>query len=259
MGAVFIGTSGWHYKHWHAAFYPEGLPKTEQLIFYATQFSTVEINASFYRLPTEKTVKSWRDKAPDDFIYAVKGSRLITHFKKLNDVDEALDVFMGRMAGLEEHLGPILWQLPPKLHRDDQRLISFVKKLPKKYQHAVEFRDPSWNQPEVYKILKGEDIAVVWLSSQRMPLDFTVTADFVYGRFHGLEGGAAHDYTEDELKPWAEQIAEQLKSKNAFLYFNNDWNSRAPENAVTLERMVDELRRTKPKRLEFEKRELQEV
>jgi uncharacterized protein YecE (DUF72 family) len=236
---VYVGTSGWFYKHWHSHFYPEGLSKSNLLSHYACFFPSVEINASFYRLPTEKMVKSWHDKVPEEFIYAVKGSRLITHFKKLKNVEAPLDIFLKQIAPLNEHLGPILWQLPPQLVKDLPRLAAFLSLLPKTFQHAVEFRHPSWIDQEVFKILKKHKTANVWLSSQRMPMNFTVTSSFIYLRFHGLEGGAAHDYKEEELKPWAEAICKEAqKNHTIFAYFNNDWNERAPENARKLIQMV---------------------
>jgi uncharacterized protein YecE (DUF72 family) len=240
-GGIWIGTSGWVYKHWAESFYPNGLKKADEFGFYATQFPTVEINATFYRLPSLAMVKGWHKKAPGDFLFAAKGSRYITHMKRLKDVGAGLKKYFQRIMPLKEHLGPILWQLPPSFHKDIPRLENFLKKLPKKFHHAVEFRHPSWIDEETFFVLRKFNAANVWLSSKVMPMDFTITADFVYLRFHGLKNGAAHDYTKAELKPWAEQlVANARRGKPAFVYFNNDWNTRAPLNAKTLAEMVED-------------------
>jgi uncharacterized protein YecE (DUF72 family) len=240
MQEVWIGTSGWVYKHWAESFYPKDWPKTQHLEFYAQQFPTVEINATFYRLPSEKMVKGWNRKAPNGFLYAVKGSRYITHMKKLKDVGEGLKNYFQKIKYLEDNLGPVLWQLPPNLKKDLSRLEDFLVQLPgSPYQHAIEFRHTSWVDDETFSLLRKYRAAHVWLSSQKMPLDFTVTANFVYARFHGLENGAAHDYTQKELEPWAEQLIQFSKQRRpAFVYFNNDWNTRAPLNAKLLMEMV---------------------
>ncbi len=242
QGSIWIGTSGWAYKHWARSFYPEEVRKADELSFYASQFPTVEINATFYRLPTKSMVRGWREKAPDGFLFAVKGNRYITHMKKLREVDDALEKYLDRITPLHDRLGPVLWQLPPSLHKDAERLETFLRKLPKHYRHAVEFRHPSWIGDETFALLKKYRAAHVWLSSQAMPMNFTVTADFIYLRFHGLENGAAHDYSRAELEPWADQLVAQARAgKSAFAYFNNDWNSRAPLNAKMLMGMAGDL------------------
>ena len=245
MRCIWIGTSGWIYKHWAATFYPDDLTKGGELEHYAKEFPTVEINATFYRLPPENMVKGWRRKAPEGFIYAVKGSRYITHIKKLKDPEEGLKNYFDRLKPLKEKMGPILWQLGPNFHRTEEnieRLDHFLKVLPKKYQHAVEFRHTSWMTDETFTALRKYNAAHVWLSSLRMPMDVTETADFVYLRFHGLQNGAAHDYTEAELQPWAEALIKACSGgKPAWVYFNNDLNTRAPLNAHMLMRMVGDL------------------
>jgi uncharacterized protein YecE (DUF72 family) len=239
MERLFVGTSGWMYKGWAGTFYPEGLPAREHLAHYASRFNTVEINASFYRLPSESMARGWRDRAPEDFIYAVKGSRFITHMKKLNVDRESIDIFFERAALLKEHLGPILWQLPPNLHYDAPRLDKFLSMLPKKFRYAVEFRHPSWNRDETFDVLRGHKAAHVHLSSMAMPMELTTTSDFIYIRFHGLQGGFAHDYTRPELEPWAEHCRAALRQGRAvYAYFNNDANTRAPGNARTLREMI---------------------
>lgn len=213
----------------------------DELGFYVTQFPTVEINATFYRLATFPAVKHWHAKAPLGFIYAVKGSRYITHNKKLHAVAPGLRKFFRRVVYLGEHTGPILWQLPPHLHKDGPRLDRFLARVPKAYRHAVEFRHPSWMDEETFEILRRHNAACVWISSLRMPMNFTTTTDFVYLRFHGLEGGAAHDYRDDELKPWAEALRQAAGSGlPCYVYFNNDVSVRAIYNAHTLIDMTGE-------------------
>lgn len=238
---IYIGTSGWSYKSWEKTFYPADVAKSHHFDFYATQFSTVEINLTFYRLPTERMVQGWRDKAPRGFIYAVKGSRFITHMKKLAHLDGALDKFFERIEPMRRRVGVILWQLPPMLRKDPPRLEAFLKKLPHiGPKYALEFRHPSWMDEGIFELLRRYNVAHVSVSSKAMPMNLTVTSNLVYIRFHGLEGGAAHDYTRAELEPWAEHIRTQARQgKEVFVYFNNDANVRAPANAKLLCEMVN--------------------
>jgi uncharacterized protein YecE (DUF72 family) len=234
---IYIGTSGWVYKEWAKDFYG-GLKPSKYFQHYATQFATVEINATFYRLPDLSTVQGWRNKAPQNFIFAVKGSRYITHIKRLNNLERSLGTFTRRMQPLREKLGPILWQLPPNFKPDRPRLESFLKRLPPKFHHAIEFRHPDWFAEETFALLRKYNIASVSMSSLRMPINFSVTAGFIYLRFHGLAGGPRHDYTPKELAPWAGHIREQAAAgKKVFVYFNNDLNVRAPSNAQVLMEM----------------------
>ena len=192
---VYIGTSGWSYKGWAKTFYPEEVAKNRQFEFYAKQFRTVEINATFYRLPSTKMVCGWRDKAPEGFVFAVKGSRFITHMKKLANLDGAVKEFFDPIRPMQKRVGVVLWQLPPNLQKDVPRLRAFLRKLPRSYHYAVEFRHPSWLDVETFDLLKKQSVAHVSVSSLGMPMNLTVTSDLVYIRFHGLEKGAAHDYS----------------------------------------------------------------
>jgi uncharacterized protein YecE (DUF72 family) len=235
---AYIGTSGYSYKSWDKTFYGE-TPKRLQLEYYITQFPTVEINATFYRLPSEAMVLGWRDRVNEDFVYAVKGSRFITHMKKLAKLDGALDRFFEQIAPMSEKTPVILWQLPGILRKDASRLDDFLAMVPEGYGHAVEFRHPSWYDDEIFGILRKHRAAHVALSSNGMPMNLSVTTEFIYIRFHGLEGGAAHDYTTHELEPWADFIStEASKGRTIYAYFNNDINVRAPENAKMLMEMI---------------------
>lgn len=229
---VRVGTSGWSYKSWHKTFYPPRLPAARHFEHYASRFNTVEINATFYRLPSESMVAGWARKAPPGFVYAVKGSRFVTHMKKLANPGDALDRFFDRMEPLRHRIGVILWQLPPMLQLDLPRLAAFFELLPRTYDHAVEFRHPSWIQAATFDLLRKHRVAHVSVSSLAMPMDLTVTAEIVYLRFHGLVGGFAHDYTRAELAPWAEHVrAQAAEGRTVYAYFNNDANVRAPANA----------------------------
>jgi len=240
MKQVYIGTSGWVYKEWQKHFYPENVPARQQFQYYTTQFPTVEINATFYRLPTLKIVRRWRDKAPPGFVFAVKGSRFITHILKIGHASKGLRKYFGRLKGLEKRTGPVLWQLPPFIKKSPERLEKFLKILPKNYCHAFEFRHPSWYEGnEAFALLHKYNAAHVNLSSLRMPMNLTVTAKFVYIRFHGLKDGARHDYTRAELEPWAAFIRKNARAgRDVYAYFNNDLNVDAPDNAKMLMDMV---------------------
>jgi len=239
MAGIYIGTSGWSYKCWESEFYPADLAHKKHFAFYATHFPTVEINLTFYRLPTLKAVEGWRDNAPPGFVYAVKGSRFITHMKKLANLNGALDRFFEHIEPLRRKIGVILWQLPPLLKNDVPRLSAFLKLLPDHYRYAVEFRHASWLVEPVFQLLRNHEVAHVSVSSFGMPMNLKVTSDVVYIRFHGLSGGASHDYTRAELKPWAAFIRRQHASgKLVFAYFNNDANVRAPANARLLMEMT---------------------
>ncbi|HEY6230314.1 MAG TPA: DUF72 domain-containing protein [Pyrinomonadaceae bacterium] len=255
-GKVYIGTSGFTYKSWNAHFYPPELPARLQLEFYATQFPTVEINTTFYRLPGESMVKGWAKRVPKTFVYALKGSRFITHMKKLANLDEpvkrprfgrakipkgnGLDIYFERIKGVKARAGVILWQLPPMLQIDLPRLDDFLQQLKKyRYRHAVEFRHASWYEDKTFDLLRKHNVAHVALSTLNMPQVRIATADIVYVRFHGLEGGFAHDYTRAELEPWAKFCREESEAgRTVFAYFNNDVNVRAPQNAKMLIQMV---------------------
>jgi uncharacterized protein YecE (DUF72 family) len=240
MDGLYVGTSGWVYKHWAGTFYPKGTGARRHLPYYAGHFNTVELNATFYRLPTLSASQGWHDAVPPGFVFAVKGSRFITHMKKLEVEPSSIAIFFERIAPLADRRGPLLWQLPPQLARDLPRLERFLGALPKGLRHAFEFRHPSWYDDErVFDVLRGHGAAHVSISSQGMPRRFDVTADFAYFRFHGLEGGVAHDYTRAELRPWAAHARSCLeRGIEVFAYFNNDMNTRAPANAVTMRAMV---------------------
>ncbi len=197
------------------------------------------MNNTFYRLPSDSMVRAWHERTPPTFRFAVKGSRFVTHFRKLRDARVSVDAFVGKARLLAEKLGVILWQLPPDLVLDAELLDSFLALLPRDIRQAVEFRHESWLAEEAYAVLRKHNVANVHVSSDEMPMDLTTTADFVYVRFHGLAGyhGA---YVERALEPWADFVAEQSSAgRDAYVYFNNDWEAHAPADAERLTVMVE--------------------
>ncbi len=239
---VWIGTSGWVYPHWRSRFYPSGLPTSQWLSFYAQHFDTVEVNNSFYRLPKRRTFEQWAAETPPDFVFAVKGSRFITHMKKLRDVREALERFFAAVEGLGGKLRVVLWQLPPNLKADPNRLDSFLRQLPRHCLHAVEFRHASWWQDaRVWQVLEQHSVAHCVPILPHLPKELanTVTAPFVYLRFHGWDGLYAGCFPDEELAWWAERIRLwRNQGFPVFAYFNNDINAFAVQNARCLKELV---------------------
>ena len=235
MARYFIGTSGWHYDDWRGRFYPEGLSRAKWLEFYCRQFPTVELNNSFYRLPTERAFTRWYESTPVDFTFAVKVSRFITHIKRLRDSEEAEKNFIGRAKILGNKLGPILYQLPPNLRRDDSLLESFLSSLPQGIRHVIEFRHESWLDEEVFNILRRYNAGLCVFDMPGFTCPPLATADFAYLRFHGSEALFSSCYTDEELAEWADKITNMaVKLEAVYIYFNNDVSGFAVENAVTL-------------------------
>ena len=230
-----VGTSGWVYPHWRGVFYPEGLPQARWFAFYARHFDTVEVNNTFYRLPPPGTFHRWREGAPPGFLFAVKASRFLTHIKRLREPEAPLHTFLERARGLGAHLGPVLYQLPPRFPADPERLARFLALLPPDLRHAVEFRDPSWFREEVYDLLRRHRVAfcIYDLPGQECPR--VLTAPFLYLRFHGADLLYAGRYTEEQLEEWAEWLRGLPPwVEEAYIYFNNDAFGYAVENALTL-------------------------
>jgi uncharacterized protein YecE (DUF72 family) len=231
----YIGTSGWVYPHWRGAFYPHDLPQTKWLGFYAQHFDTVELNNTFYHLPKEKTFDNWHTKAPESFRYAVKASRFITHIKKLNDVGEPLQSFLDRACRLKEKLGPILYQLPPSMHRNDERLEGFLSLLPQGINHTIEFRHESWLDDKVFDILRRYKTGLCVFDMPGFQCPLIATASFAYIRFHGSSGLYSSCYSDDEMESWAGRIIDVAKKLDVvYIYFNNDAEGFAIRNAQTL-------------------------
>jgi uncharacterized protein YecE (DUF72 family) len=239
MSAVRIGCSGWTYDDWKGPFYPAEVPDRARLEHYATRFDTAEINASFYRLPSEKTVEGWAGRVPAGFVFAWKVSRFITHNRKLKNCADSVELVFGRMARLGTRYGPALVQLPPQLHRDDERLAAFLQLLPKGKRHAVEFRHESWYAPPVFRLLADFGAALCISDHHSAPSPWEVTASFVYLRGHGPGGRYFGRYSRAELTRWARRIAGwRAEGRDVYAYFDNDVKSAAPLDALTLKRLT---------------------
>ncbi|HEX5482273.1 MAG TPA: DUF72 domain-containing protein [Terriglobia bacterium] len=238
---IWIGTSGWHYKHWRGPFYPESMPDRELLDFYAERLRTVEINNSFYHLPSRKSVNNWRESTPKGFLFAVKSSRYITHLKRLKDPKQGIQKFFSRALTLDSKLGPVLFQLPPNWKSDVPRLRNFLEALPKGQRYAFEFRDPSWFNAETYKVLEryGGALCVSDLAGEESPK--VLTGKFAYLRLHGpAKQKYSGRYTRAQLRRWLDYCRRWLKkgAKEVFIYFDNDQAGFAALNALELQTMV---------------------
>jgi uncharacterized protein YecE (DUF72 family) len=234
---IRIGCSGWSYEHWRGRFYPHSGSSARWLELYAESFDTVEVNATFYRLPTLKTVEGWVARTPEDFIFTVKASRYLTHVRRLRDLADG----MARMDACVEplrqagKLAAVLWQLPPQFPRDDGVLVSALETLSPGH-HAFEFRDPSWFATEVYEMLRDYEVALV--VADRAPAGSSPrieTAPWSYWRFH-VGRGRDGSYSPRQLRTFANRI--ESESGDALAYFNNDWQGFAIANAQTLRRLV---------------------
>ena len=238
----YVGCSGWHYEHWRGLYYPGELPKPKWLSFYARQFNTVELNNSFYRLPSEKAFTTWRESTPDNFVFAVKVSRYITHIRRLKDSGSAVENFLSRADLLGRKLGPLLYQLPPSMKRNDELLKSFLSSLPTRYRHVVEFRHESWVEEAVFDILRTHNVGLCVFDMPGSSCPLVATSDFGYVRFHGSEGLYSSRYSDEELSRWAEDIARLGHNVRAsYIYFNNDAMAFAVQNAMTLGNLLGTL------------------
>lgn len=237
---IRIGTSGYHYRHWVGPFYPPGTSPSKMLDFYARHFDTLELNNSFYKLPTIPAFECWRDSTPDNFVFAVKASRFITHNKKLKDPENALENLLPRAEHLGRKLGPFLFQLPPRWRVNLERLQGLLEVLPREHRYAFEFREMSWISPQVNRILARFNAAfcIYELAGYQTPRD--VTADFAYVRLHGPEDGRYQgSYSNPRLRAWAGWIEEQARRLKAiYVYFDNDQAGYAAKNALRLRSMV---------------------
>ena len=242
---ILIGTSGYNYPHWwNGMFYPSDLPQRKWLEFYAEHFDTVELNVSFYRLPSKEAFQNWYKRTPNKFSFGLKGSRFITHIKRLKECREPLSLLLEHASPLKEKLGVVLWQLPPRFRFQKERLEEFcvlLSTLPrsKLIRHAFEFRDESWFCREAIQILEEFNFALCIAHGSGLPYMETVTSDFIYLRFHGGETLYGSNYSDQELKEWAAKIKGWEKGgKAAFVYFNNDAYSFAIKNALTLKKLT---------------------
>lgn len=235
MGEIRIGTSGWHYASWRGLFYPADLPARDYLPFYAAQFSATEINASFYRLPSETAVRGWADHTPDGFLFAWKASRFITHYRRLRHVEASLALVFGRMAALGAKSGPVLFQLPPQMRIDRERLAAFLALLPRTARPVIEFRHPSWYDAAIFDLLHEKDVALCLSDHAAAPAPWLATARHVYVRAHGSVAPYAGSYGDATLADWAGRIgAWHREKRDVYCFFDNDADGAAPCDAKRL-------------------------
>jgi uncharacterized protein YecE (DUF72 family) len=241
VSEVRVGCSGWNYGHWRERVYPKGLPPKRWLEHYAGLFDTVEINNTFYRLPTVSAVRGWVEQSPPGFLFAVKASRYLTHLKRLTDLGPGLERFYERIDPLvrSPKMGPILWQLPGNFHRDDERLGSALAALPSG-RHCFEFRHESWFVPEVYDLLRERGIAlVIGDTPKRRFQTHELTADWTFVRFHYGWRGRNGNYSDREIDEWAERIdAWRQAGAGVYAYYNNDWEGYAVKNGLRLRELL---------------------
>jgi len=241
MARILIGTSGWTYPSWRGTFYPEDLPSRRYLEFYAQEFPTTEVNYSFYHLPKPETYAKWAAQVPKGFVFSVKASRLITHTKRLKDVEEPWETFVGNARSLGAHLGPILLQFPPSFRCNLGRLATFLKMAGSSRVRLVfEFRHASWFVEEVYRLLSRHEAALCIADSPGYPRRDVLTAEFTYLRFHGRTQLFASRYSTAELAEEARKIRRYLRGGiDVYAYFNNDAQGYAVENARMLRRLLE--------------------
>ena len=279
MARPYVGISGWRYPPWRGIFYPQGLTQANELRFASRQFSSIEVNGSFYSLISPTSYQAWYDETPEQFVFSLKGARYITHLKRLNDVDVPLANFFGSgLLRLREKLGPILWQLPPQMSFDAERLARFFRLLPRTtaeaaalarqhderlagrnetralcdipVRHALEVRHPSFAVPELFELLREHRIALCVADSAGLyPCMREVTADFVYVRLHGAKELYTSGYGPSALAEWAAQVrtwrggqpnaCAPHGARDVFVYFDNDLKVRAPFDALNLQRLLD--------------------
>jgi uncharacterized protein YecE (DUF72 family) len=238
---VRIGCSGWNYADWRGRVYPAGTPPSRWLAHYATLFDTVEVNSTFYRLAKPEAVARWVRDTPPDFLLTVKASRYLTHMKRLTDMDRGVRRLYAGIAPLVESpkLGPVLWQLPERFHRDDDRLAFALERLPAG-RHCFEFRHPSWFTSEVYGLLHTFGVALVIGDDARRPLpEAPLTADWTLIRFHFGARGRRGNYSESELREWAVRIGDLRSQVSVLAYFNNDWEAFAVRNGLRLKQLLE--------------------
>jgi uncharacterized protein YecE (DUF72 family) len=233
---IRIGTSGWVYPHWRGRFYPADLPPAGWLEYYARHFETVEVNNTFYRLPSARAFDAWAQRVPAGFLFALKASRFITHIKRLGAASAPVRTFLGRAQRLGDRLGPVLFQLPPRFRVDLARLEAFLRVLPAGRRFALEFRDPSWHRREVYDLLAARNVAYCIMVGLE-PTEEVVTADFLYLRFHAPPAGVA--FGRARLRRWA-AVIHRLSggTRDVYAYFNNDAEAAAVADALALRDLV---------------------
>ena len=237
---AYIGTSGWNYPHWKRRFY-HTTPKSQWLSFYAANFSSIEINATFYRLQSEKTMRRWYQLTPDNFRFTIKANRYLTHTKRLRNPEQSIALEQQHAQHLAEKLSVVLWQLPGNFKININRLQQFLDALQEwdKVKHCIEFRHSSWFEDDVADLLSQHNVAVCQSDAGDWPIWQQVTADFVYTRLHGRPSTYVSNYSSAKLSIWASEIQAWLnQGRDVYVYFDNDADGRAPLNAMSLSKLL---------------------
>jgi uncharacterized protein YecE (DUF72 family) len=239
MIMLYVGTSGWQYRHWRGTFYPKEVAQSDWLRHYASRFATVELNNSFYRLPERVSFERWREQTPDDFVMAVKMSRFLTHLRRLREPEGPVRLFLERASGLGSKLGPVLLQLPPQLEVEPERLADALDRFPRDVRVAVEPRHESWFDDRVRSLLEARGAALCLADSPHRRSPAWRTAEWGFVRFHEGQAAPPPCYGERALATWAERIASLWPPSAAvFCYFNNDARACAVDNAATFARLA---------------------
>ncbi|WP_457630999.1 DUF72 domain-containing protein [Oceanithermus sp.] len=234
---VLVGCSGYFYWGWRGSFYPEELPPSRWLDYYARHFQTVELNSSFYRFPTRKTVARWRKQAPAGFVYTVKAPRRITHIERFEE-PASVRALYEVLGELGEHLGAVLFQMPPSLSYSDEALARVLAALDPAFDNALEFRHPSWWRSEVYRELDRAGAIFVSVSAPDLPDEYLETGGRAYLRFHGAGAWYRYEYGRGELLDWARRVRNGAAGL-VYAYFNNDPNAAAPRNALAFRELLE--------------------
>jgi uncharacterized protein YecE (DUF72 family) len=235
-----VGCSGWNYPHWREVVYPRGLPARRWLEHYATLFETVEVNTTFYRLAKPDAVARWVQQTPPGFLFSVKASRYMTHMKRLTELEQGMERFYAAIepVAASPKLGPVLWQFPANFKRDEDRLADALAQLPEG-RHTFEFRDRSWFTNDVFELLRAYGAALAYGDHPERPWQpLELTADWSFVRFHYGRRGRRGNYSETELREWADELSEVRRQAELFVYFNNDWEGFAVRNALRLKELM---------------------
>ena len=237
---ILIGTSGWSYRSWRGPFFPNDLPARSHLEYYAQRLQTTELNGVFYRTPTVEAVRGWAERTPDNFVFAWKASKFITHWKRLNDTSRnSIALMESRLRLLGHKAGPVLFQLPPQFVKDRERLAAFLKLLRARRPYAFEFRHASWYEDDVLDLLRDNDIALCISDHHDAPSPWLATARHVYVRGHGPQGLYRGRYSPSAMEKWSRWFKRMSKSGHqAYVYFDNDQKSAAPKDALRLIELI---------------------
>ena len=234
-----IGCSGFHYKHWKGTFYPDDMPQKKWFDFYAQHFNTLELNVTFYRFPRLPVLRNWYDQAPKNFQFSVKAPKAITHFKQFHNTVDMMSDFYGTIrAGLADKLGPVLFQLPPRLRYEPERLQRILNQMDPSFNNVLEFRHASWWQAEVFEQLAARQVSFCGMSHPELPAEVVVNSPVVYYRFHGVPNLYTSSYSRDDMQLVIDKVRGKPNIKQAWFYFNNDAAVAAIPNAELMMKLT---------------------